>query len=91
MATVHEMTESWTVEHRDKSLSDVVALGQRARGETLALMAELSDEQLVEKLPGAPWADGTIGGVLATNADHGRMHWHWVKEGMAKVGMTPPR
>ena len=45
----------------------------------------------VEKLPGAPWADGTIGGVLATNADHGRMHWHWVKEGMAKVGMTPPR
>jgi hypothetical protein len=68
-----------------------VALGQRARGETLALLADLSDGQLVEKLPGAPWADGTIGGVLATNADHGRMHWHWVKEGMAKVGMTPPR
>lgn len=91
MATVHEMTESWTIEHRDKSLSEVVALGQRARGETLALIAELTDEQLVEKLPGAPWADGTIGGVLATNADHGRMHWHWVKQGMAQVGMTPPR
>ena len=91
MASVHEMTESWTDEHRTKTLSEVVALGQKARAETLALLSELSDEQIAEKLPGAPWADGTIGGVLATNAVHGRMHWHWVKQGMAEVGMTPPR
>ena len=91
MATVHEMTESWVVQHRDKALPEVVALGQRARAETLALLAELTDAQLAEKLPGAPWADGTIGGVLATNAMHGRMHWGWVKEGMAKLGITPPR
>jgi len=32
-----------------------------------------------------------MGGVLATNAMHGRMHWGWVKEGMAKLGITPPR
>jgi hypothetical protein len=75
MATVHEMTEAWTVEHRQKSLSEVIALGQAARAETLALLSELTDAQLAEKLPGAPWADGTIGGVIATNADHGRMHW----------------
>jgi hypothetical protein len=83
MAVVHEMTETWVREHRGKPLSDVVALGQKARAETLALIAELSDEQLAEKLPGAPWADGTIGGVLATNADHGRMHWKWVRDGWA--------
>ncbi len=40
----------------------------------------LSDVQLEEVLPGAPWADGTVGGVLAANADHGRMHWKWVKD-----------
>jgi hypothetical protein len=40
----------------------------------------LSDEQLEETLPGAPWADGTIGGVLSANAGHGRMHWGWAKE-----------
>ena len=91
MASVHEMTEAWTDEHRSKTLSEVVALGQKARAETLALLAELTDEQVAEKLPGAPWADGTVGGVLATNADHGRMHWHWVKEGMAEVGMRAPR
>ena len=83
LAAVHETTEAWVVEHRDAPLSAVVALGQAARAETLALVAELSDAQLAEKLPGAPWADGTIGAVLAVNADHGRMHWRWVKDGFA--------
>jgi len=54
MATVHEMTESWVIQHQDKALPAVVALGQKARAETLALLAELTDEQLAEKLPGAP-------------------------------------
>lgn len=83
MVIVHEMTEAWTVEHREKPLGAVVALGQRIRAETLALLGELTDDQLAEKLPGAPWADGTVGGVLATNAGHGRMHWQWVKDGWA--------
>ncbi len=80
VASVNEWTEEWQREHRDDSLSEVVALTAAARGETLLLMAELSDEQLGETLPGAPWADGTIGGVLGANADHGRMHWHWVEK-----------
>ena len=84
MAIVHEMTESWVREHRGKSFSEVVALGQQARAETLALLAELTDAQLEEKLPGAPWADGTIGAVLAVNADHGRMHYRWIKEGFER-------
>ena len=82
MATVHKMTEEWVVQHQGKPLSDVVALGQSARAETLALMGELTDAQLAEKLPGAPWSDGTIGGVLSVNADHGRMHWLWASEGL---------
>jgi hypothetical protein len=86
MAAVHEMTERWVVEHKAKPLSDVVALGEQARSETLALMAELSDEQLAEKLPGAPWSDGTIGGVISVSADHGRMHWLWAKEGLGLAG-----
>lgn len=81
MVSVHEMTEAWALEHRAKSLSEVVALGQSIRADTLALLAELTDAQLAEKLPGAPWADGTVGGVLAVNADHGRTHWKWVKDG----------
>jgi hypothetical protein len=83
MASVHAMTEDWAVKHRDKPLTEVIAMGQKARAETLALIAELSDEQLLLTLPGAPWGDGTIAGVLAANADHGRGHYRWVKEGWA--------
>lgn len=81
MAGVHRMNEQWVEEHRAKPLTDIVAIGQQMRSETLELLAGLSDDQLLEKLPGAPWADGTIGGVLAVNADHGRQHWKWVKDG----------
>lgn len=90
MASVHAMTEEWTRRHREKSLAEVIALGQAARAATLQLLSELSEEQIAETLPGAPWADGTIGGVLATNADHGRMHWRWVREGFEALGREPP-
>ena len=86
MAEVHAMNERVVAEHRDRPLGAVVALGQRVRAETLALLGELTDDQLAEKLPGAPWADGTVGGVLATNAGHGRMHWQAVKDGWAAGG-----
>lgn len=80
MATVNAMTEKFQREHHNDSLSEVVALTASARGATLELLSELTDDQLEEKLVGAPWADGTIGGVLGANADHGRGHWKWVTE-----------
>jgi hypothetical protein len=80
MMSVHAMTEQWQQEHHGKSLTEVVALGASARSVTLELLSELTDEQLEEVLPGAPWADGTIGGVIAANAEHGRMHWKWAKD-----------
>ena len=67
-------------EHHADSLSQVVALTAQARAETLILLSELSDEQLEQVLPGAPWADGTVGGVRGANADHARMHWKWLGE-----------
>jgi hypothetical protein len=83
MVAVHAMTDEWQREHAGKSFDEVVALGQASRAVTLTLLSELTDEQLAEPLPGAPWADGTIGGVLGANAGHGRMHWGWVKAAFA--------
>jgi DinB superfamily len=80
MAIVNERTEQWQREHRNDTFNEVVALTSSVRGSTLQLIAELSNDQLEEKLPGAPWADGSVGGVLGANADHGRMHWKWVEE-----------
>ena len=80
MASVHAMTDKFQREHHNDTLSEVVALTARSRAATLSLLSELSDEQLSERLEGAPWADGTLGGVLGVNADHARMHWTWVTE-----------
>ncbi len=89
MASVHAMTEQWQHKHAGKSFEEVVALGQASRAVTLALIADLTDAQLAETLPGAPWADGTIGGVLAANADHGRMHWKWVTDAARSEHAAP--
>ena len=83
MAMVHKMTEDWALKHRDASLAECVRVGQASRAETFKLLGELSDEQLATTLPGAPWADGTVGGVLSANAGHGRMHYEWVTDGWA--------
>ncbi|HEV3186476.1 MAG TPA: DinB family protein [Acidimicrobiales bacterium] len=77
MKIVNERTEAFQREHHDDSFSDVVALTAGARSETLRLLSELSDTQLDERLDGAPWGDGSIGGVLGANARHAHIHWDW--------------
>ena len=55
-------------------------IGQEVRADTLALLASLTDDELQSEIPGAPWADGTVGAIMAANADHGRMHYAWAKQ-----------
>jgi len=84
MTIVHALNETWVTEHHHKTFNEVVILGQAIRSETLALIASLTDEQLNEKVPGVPFNDPTIGGILALNGDHARQHYEWVKGGLAK-------
>jgi hypothetical protein len=83
LARVHKGNEDNVNEHKDDDLDALFADLDAARADTLKLLDELSDEQLASPLPGAPWADGTIGGVLITNAYHAIQHWQWVEEGLA--------
>lgn len=85
MAGVHRWTEEWAEQHRGKPLDELVRVGLAVRADTLQLLSELSDDDLASKIPGAPWADGTVGGIMAANADHGRMHFKWAKEGTASA------
>lgn len=79
MAYVHSFTESWKKEQEGKPLEELIRIGLAVRAETLALLAELTDEQLTSKIPGAPWSDGTVGGILAVHGHHYRMHRDWVE------------
>ncbi len=81
MAYVHAFTEGWKKEQQGKPLDELVRIGCAVRADTLSLLAELTDEQLASKIPGAPWSDGTVGGVLSVHAAHARMHRHWSEEG----------
>lgn len=86
IANVHRNNQDNVDSHRDDDLETLLADLVAARDETLGLLAELTDEQLALKIPGAPWADGTIGGVLMTNAYHEHQHWDWVAEGLGETG-----
>jgi hypothetical protein len=83
MAGIHEWTEAWADDNRGKSLDELVRIGLSVRSDTLKLLSELTDEQLDSKIPGAPWADGTVGAIMAANADHAGMHFKWADEGVA--------
>jgi DinB superfamily len=84
MAKVHAMNDDWVSKNVEKSFLEIVALGQQIRASTLALLAELSDAQLEEKIPGAQWGDGTVGGIIAINGDHAKQHFGWVTAGLEK-------
>jgi hypothetical protein len=87
MARVHRNNQDNVDEHRSDDLDTLLADLEEARIETNRLMRDLTEEQLRTPVPGAPWGDGTIAGVLLTNAYHEVMHWNWVSEGLAaKVG-----
>lgn len=86
MAWLHGWTEEWASRQRGKPLSELVRIGLAVRADTLGLLAELTDEQLLSVIPGTPWADHTVGGIMAANAEHGRMHFKWAKAGT----LTPP-
>ena len=89
MASIHSWTEEWKAEHSGKPFAELVRVGQAVRADTLALLAELSDDDLASKIPGAPWADGTVGGIMAANADHGRMHFAWATEDPVSASDEP--
>ena len=84
MAYVHRYTEEWKQEQEGKPLDELVRIGLAVRADTLALLSELDDEQLASRIPGAPWGDGTVGGVLAIHAAHARMHRQWSEAGPAQ-------
>ena len=86
MSSIHSWTEEWKVEHHAKPFAELVRIGQEVRADTLALLAELSDDDLASTIPGAPWSDGTVGGIMAANADHGRMHFGWAEEDPVSAG-----
>jgi hypothetical protein len=83
MATVHRRNQAHVDAHRAADLETVLADIAAARADTLRLLDSLSDAELALPVPGAPWADGTVAGVLITLGYHDQQHRQWVEKGLA--------
>ena len=83
IAGVHRDNERHVASLRDRSLDELLTDLDQARKATLAFLTDTTDDQLGTPIPGAPWGDGTIGGVLLTNAYHERGHVAWVDDGLS--------
>lgn len=82
LAWIHRNNQQYVATHHDDSLESLLSDLATARQDTLNFLEQVSDEQLAMPIPGAPWGDGTIGGVLMTNSQHGIMHLNWIEEGL---------
>lgn len=88
IARVHQGNQDDVEAHKDDDLDTLIASLTDSRAESRRLLDSLTDEQLATPVPGAPWMDGTIGGVILTNAYHQIQHWKWVSEGLASDAVT---
>lgn len=82
MSWIHHQNQEYVETHRNDDMSTRFANLAQARQETLSLLAQLTDEQLSQPVAGAPWGDGTIGGILITNAHHESQHLNWIEKGL---------
>jgi len=83
LAWVHRQNQAYVDEHAHDSLEVILADLGATRQKSLELLEQITDEQLALRIRGAPWNDGTIGGVMITNAHHAQMHTAWVERGLA--------
>jgi len=84
LAGIHLANQRHVEDLASRSLDELFAELRAARADTLAFIDEHDDETLARRVPGSPWGDGTIGGMLGRNAAHQINHMHAYREGLAE-------
>jgi hypothetical protein len=69
---------------RAETLAFIDAHDDDARAETLAFIDAHDDQTLARRVPGSPWGDGTIAGMLGRNAAHQANHMQAYRAGLAE-------
>lgn len=91
MAVVHRVNEEFAAAHRETSFDDLLRLSEETRADLYGLLARIEPDAFDLVVPGAPWADGTVGALLLHNTgDHFNRHWAWLTEGLATSGPADP-
>lgn len=85
LAWVHRWNQKYVESRRSAGLDELLDELRKTREVSVAFVDGLTDEQLAQRVPGAPWGDGTVAGVMQTSATHGVTHLGWVDEGLASI------
>ncbi|MDQ6662702.1 MAG: DinB family protein [Chloroflexota bacterium] len=79
---LHRVNQDYVDAHHSDNLDTLITNFNAIRSKTIAFINEHSDEELATPIPDSPWADGTAGGLLLTNAHHDILHMSWLKKGL---------
>ena len=82
LAASNQRNQTYVNAHRDDNMETLLADLTAARRETLDLLEQFTDEQLVASVPTPFGADRTAGDLFTANAQHAAMHITWVEEGL---------
>ena len=81
LAMANQRNQSYVDAHHDDSMEQLAANLAAARQETLQLLEQFTDSQLVAPSPIAFVADRSAGDLFAANAQHAAPHMTWIEEG----------
>lgn len=84
-AAIHLANQRHVEDLAARSLDELFAELRAARADTLAFLDAQNDDTLARPVPGSPWGDGTIGGMLGRNAAHQVNHMRAYREGLAQT------
>ncbi len=82
-AAIHRENQRHVEAVSSRSLDQLFDELRTARADTLAFIDALDDAVLAAPIPGSPWGDGTIGGMLGRNAAHEINHLHAFQQALA--------
>jgi hypothetical protein len=83
-AAIHRDNQRHVEELASRSLDQLFDDLRSARTATLAFIDAHEETVLATPVPGSPWGDGTIGGLLGRNAAHELIHLQTFQEGLAR-------
>jgi hypothetical protein len=85
LAAIHRQNQRHVEALRSLSLDEVLAQLATARAATLVFIDAHDEAALAMPVPGSPWGDGTVGGMLGRNGAHEINHLKCVQEALGRA------
>ena len=77
----NQRNQTYVNAHRDDSMETLRAHLSAAHQETLDLLGQFTDEQLVAPVSSSVMTNMNAGNLFVANARHAAMHMTWIEEG----------